>query len=239
MIHGYVRVSTEDQAREGRSSPEDQERYIRLAAQIRDINGPEPTLWRDLGVSGSVPVGSRPSGAAMLSALQHGDVVIAAKLDRLFRSAEDALTQSRAWREAGIDLVLVDMGTEPVTKSATGRLYFGMLAQFAEFERERIAERVRDGKAAKRARGGFVGGNAPIGHAVDGTGRAAMLVQDNREIEMVALARREADDLGRSPTRIARRLNGLGYRSRAGTPLTAAQIWRWLRLPSGLDEAVR
>lgn len=238
MIHGYVRVSTEDQAREGRSSPEDQERHIRAVATLRDDVGGEPTIWRDLGVSGAVPVGRRPSGAAMLSALQRGDVVIAAKLDRLFRSAEDALAQSRAWREAEIDLVLVDMGTEPVTTSATGRLYFGMLAQFAEFERERIAERVRDGKAAKRARGGFAGGNAPTGFRVAGVGRLAMLEPNDREIEMVALAKRlsrslgSSDNLG-SPTRIARQLNDLGYRSRAGTPITAAQVWRWSRVIIG------
>jgi hypothetical protein len=44
------------------------------------------------GVSGSVPLGERPEGGKLLAALQAGDIVIAAKLDRMFRSALDALT---------------------------------------------------------------------------------------------------------------------------------------------------
>jgi DNA invertase Pin-like site-specific DNA recombinase len=44
------------------------------------------------GVSGPVPVAERPKGGALFAALRKGDVVIAPKLDRLFRSALDALT---------------------------------------------------------------------------------------------------------------------------------------------------
>lgn len=224
MIHGYIRVSTDGQ-NEG-SSPEQQEHLIRSFAAIVPDGG-EPTVWRDT-ISGSVPVDERPSGAGMIAALQQGDRVIAAKLDRLFRNAEDALSRSRAWREAGIELVLADMGTEPVTTSAAGRMYFGMLAQFAEFERERIRERVSSGKAQKRDRGGFAGGNAPIGFRVEGKGREAILAPDGTEVEMIGTTYRLAS-MDRSPTRIAAQLNELGYRSRAGSPIVAAQVFRWLR----------
>jgi putative DNA-invertase from lambdoid prophage Rac len=43
------------------------------------------------GVSGSIPVEERPIGGQLFAKLQRGDIVIAAKLDRLFRSALDAL----------------------------------------------------------------------------------------------------------------------------------------------------
>ena len=233
MIHGYIRVSTEGQAREDRSSLDDQERRIRAIASLRDdprsLAPPdEPTIWRDAGVSGALALARRPAGAALLAALSPGDVVVAAKLDRLFRNAEDALAQSRSWRERSVDLILADMGTESVTTSSTGRLYFGMLAQFAEFERERIAERIRDGRTAKRARGGFVGGRPPTGFEIYGAGRTAMLVSNDREQSMIELAQWLAND-DNSPTRIAETLNSIGFRSRAGTPLHAAQIWRWLR----------
>lgn len=239
MIHGYIRVSTGGQV-DG-SSLEDQERRIGAIATLRDE---EVTIWRDPGVSGSVPLIERPNGGAMLARVGPGDVIVAAKLDRLFRSVEDALTQSRAWRERDIDLILVDMGTESVTGSLTGRLYFTMLAAFAEFERGRINERTTDGRSAKRARGGFVGGNAPIGFAVQGEGREAVLVEDRRELEMIARARGIADGsinpswpadrldrfLGASsPTEIAAALNNEGFSSRNGTPIVAAQVWRWLR----------
>lgn len=226
MIHGYTRVSTEDQAREGRSSLEEQERRIRTIAALTE--GVDLWIWSDPGVSGSIPLGQRPVGVELVQALQSGDTIIAAKLDRLFRNAEDALSQSRAWRERGIDLILIDMGPEPVTTSATGRLYFGMLAQFAEFERERIAERIRDGRSAKRARGGFAGGNAPIGQRVEGIGRAAVVVPNDREITMVRMAQEMVVN-DPSPTSIAKRLTALGFRSRNDTPIVAAQVWRWIR----------
>lgn len=229
MIRGYTRVSTEDQAREGRSSIEDQERRIRAIAAIRD-EPTDPEMWSDPGVSGAIPLVQRPAGARLVEALTRGDVVVAAKLDRLFRNAEDALAQSREWREAGIDLILVDMGTEPVTTSAAGRLYFGMLAQFAEFERERIAERIRDGRASKRARGGFTGGHPPFGYAVSGVGRTAVLVENEAEAALIERARYYANaHLPRSPTRVAEMLNADGLTSRAGTPIVAAQVWRWLQ----------
>ena len=45
----------------------------------------------EAGVSGSVPLADRPGGQRLLTALQPGDVIITAKLDRAFRSAADAL----------------------------------------------------------------------------------------------------------------------------------------------------
>ena len=223
MIHGYVRVSTEDQAREGRSSPEDQERRIRAIAALRDDG--EPTMWRDLGVSGATPLAQRPDGGRLIAALQPGDVVVAAKLDRLFRNTRDALTQSEYWQTAGVDLILIDMGTESVLTSSTGRLYFTMLAAFATFERERIAERIGDGRKAKRQRGGFTGGHPPTGYEVTGQGAAALLTPNRSERAMVARARLLTFTVG--PTKAARILTAEGYRSRAGTPITAAQVWRW------------
>lgn len=227
MLHGYIRVSTVEQA--GGTSPEDQERRIQAIASLTDAG--EPRIWRDVGVSGSVPLGERPAGSEMLDEIARGDVVVSAKLDRLFRNAEDALVQSRHWREEGIDLVLVDMGTDPVTTSAAGRLYFGMLAQFAEFERERINERTRDGRDAKRQRGGFIGGHAPTGYRVVGAGKTSFVLPDESEMELVAASRHLSNILvyDRSPTRIASRLNEMGYRSRAGSRIVATQVWRWVR----------
>lgn len=227
MIHGYVRVSTAEQA--VGTSPEEQERRIRLSCELsRELSDRGPQMmYADLGVSGGTPLGERPAGASLIAAARPGDAIIAAKLDRLFRNAQDALTRSRAWREQGIDLVLLDMGTDPVTTSAAGRLYFGMLAQFAEFERERINERTRDGKASKRARGGFAGGHAPIGYSIVGRGKEATLKVNPAEVDMIAFVKRQPPDS--SPTLIAQEMNLLGYRSRKGTLIRPAQVWRWRR----------
>lgn len=227
MIHGYIRVSTAEQA--GGTSPDDQERRIRMVAEF--TNGGEPTIWSDLGVSGGTPLAERPAGAEMLGRIASGDVIVAAKLDRLFRNAENALTQSRAWHEQNIGLILMDMGPEPVTTSAAGRLFFGLLAQFAEFERMRINERTRDGRAAKRAAGGFIGGNAPTGYRAAGRGKDAVLEPNESELNAIACAQHYHRVLGwTSPTKIAHQLNAEGFTSRSGTPLVATQVWRWLRL---------
>ena len=225
MIHGYTRVSTAQQAEDDRTSLPEQERQIKLVAAFKGID--DPLIYRD-DISGAIPLHKRPGGSAMLAAIQGGDVIMAAKLDRMFRSAIDALSQLDELKSRNIDLILLDSGTEPVMTSATGRLFFGMLAQFAEFERQRIRERVIEGKASKRGNGGFTGGHAPYGKSVDGNGRAAKLVDDAREIEVIGLAReRLANGLGYNA--IARELTRLGYTSRKGTALTATQVWRWFQ----------
>src|SRR6266576_5058844 len=64
------------------------------------------------------------------------------KLDRLFRDAEDALRQTKAWDRTGISLHLVDIGGQSMnTGSAMGRMFLTLMAGFAELERNLIAER--------------------------------------------------------------------------------------------------
>jgi DNA invertase Pin-like site-specific DNA recombinase len=106
-VYGYARVSTARQADEGESL-EIQERQIRGYAlqhglEIADIAVEE-------GVSGSIPVADRPIGRPLLAKLRRGDVVIAAKLDRLFRSALDALKAVEDLRQRGVKLHLLDLG---------------------------------------------------------------------------------------------------------------------------------
>lgn len=173
----YVRVSTDGQA--DNTSPEEQRRK---GMAVADYHGAEVAgVFEDLAVSGAMPFAERPEGAKLWAQLQAGDVVCAAKLDRLFRSAEDAFATSRQLKERGVDLIVADLSVDPITQNGVGKLIFGMMAQFAEFERERIAERTRDGIAAKKARGGFAGGRRPFGFDVTGAGRDAQLVPNEAE----------------------------------------------------------
>ena len=91
-IYGYCRVSTLKQANEGESL-EVQRRQIEGYAQMHGFT--LAGVLVEEGVSGSVPVENRPVGGLLFAKLEHGDIVIAAKLDRLFRSALDALCWSR------------------------------------------------------------------------------------------------------------------------------------------------
>lgn len=165
---GYVRVSTEEQAREGVSLDAQSER---LRAYCVASGLELVALVREEGVSGSVPLSARPGGAELLRHLaeQGGAHVVALKLDRLFRDAADCLNQCRAWDRAGLALHLVDMGGSALnTGSAMGRMFLTMTAAFAELERNLIAERTKAALSHKRNKGEAVS-RAPRGlRIVDG-----------------------------------------------------------------------
>lgn len=183
---GYVRVSTVEQALG--LSLEEQERRIRAIGALR--GEAIQRVFVDPGVTGSKALELRPAGRDLCGTLRPGDVLIVAKLDRAFRSAADALARAEQWRAAGIQLVVADMGVDPVTGNGVGKMFFGMLAVVAEFERERILERTQEGKRAKALRGGHVGGSAPLGFAVEGSGKAAHLVQDPKQQAALRTIRR-------------------------------------------------
>src|SRR5215813_6780106 len=136
MLYDYTRVSTTEQVHD-RTSLTDQERRIRGAAMIHGDGKEEPLIISDQGVSGSIQLAKRPQGSRLWQQLQRNDVLIAAKLDRLFRSAEDALSTARQLQERSVSLILVDMGSDPVTGNGVSKLFFTLLAAISEFERSR------------------------------------------------------------------------------------------------------
>jgi DNA invertase Pin-like site-specific DNA recombinase len=171
--YGYARVSTVEQA--SGTSLEEQRRSIQGVAMMKGLE--LTRIFEEPGVSGSLALEDRPSGGELYRALQAGDTLIVAKLDRAFRNAADALAKADAWKRAGTRLIVADMGADPVTNNGVAKLFFGMLALVAEFERERILERTKDGRRAKAGRGGHTGGSAPFGYRVVGRGREAQLVE--------------------------------------------------------------
>jgi len=170
---GYVRVSTVEQS--AGTSLEEQRRKIQGVALMKGLELGE--VYQESGVSGSLPLEARPIGGVLYRGLRPGDTLIVAKLDRAFRNAADALAKADAWKRAGTRLIVADMGPDPVTDNGVAKLFFGMLALVAEFERERILERTRDGRSAKASRGGHIGGSAPFGYRVLGQGKEAGLVE--------------------------------------------------------------
>lgn len=234
MIFGYLRVSSADQASDGRTSLADQEMVIRLAAKLQGCD--EPQIFSDPGVSGTVPLAERPGAKAMLAAIGSGDTVIAAKLDRMFRSATDALVTVDRLKSQGIAVILMDISSEPVTGNGVGGLFFKIMAAVADFERERIAERVSLGRLGKKQRGGHVGGDPPYGFAVRGRGVMAMLVEDEKEQGIIRDIV-EVHAFTGSLSRTAKRLNNNGVRARKGL-WTAKQIGRVIaKQPCGTAHA--
>jgi putative DNA-invertase from lambdoid prophage Rac len=158
-VYGYTRVSTERQADEGESL-DVQRRQIGGYAMMKGLEIGHVFVER--GVSGSTHLSDRPQGAALLSILEPGDVVVTAKLDRMFRSALDALDVLAQLKERGISLHMVDLGGD-VTGNGISKLVFTILSAVAEAERDRIRERVRDVKRDQKERHRFLGGTVPFG----------------------------------------------------------------------------
>jgi len=182
--YGYVRVSTAEQAGDDRTSLESQARRVEALAVASDCS--IDRMFIEAGVSGGIPLQHRPEGAKLWAILQPGDRLIAAKLDRLFRNASDALATADALAKRQVGLVILDMGTEPVTASSTAKLFFGLLALVAEFERSTIKARQKEGQTARRLNGGNPGGSRPLGFQVEGQGRTSRLMPD--PLEQVAIA---------------------------------------------------
>lgn len=114
------------------------------------------------GVSGSKPLNERPEGKKLLEILKPGDVVITAKLDRMFRSALDALAVLDVLKGQGVSLHMIDLGGD-VTNNGISKLVFTILSAVAEAERDRIRERVQNIKRDQKTRQRYLGGEVPFG----------------------------------------------------------------------------
>ena len=169
-VFGYCRVSTISQAERGESL-KTQESRISAYAQMCGLQ--TPRFFTDAGVSGRTPLSKRPDGLLLLNELQAGDTVIATKLDRMFRSASDALRTLEDLKKQGVHLHLIDLGGD-CTGNGVARLVFQILAAVAEAERERISERILEVKARQREDGQFIGGRIPFGW----TNTPAGLIED-------------------------------------------------------------
>jgi DNA invertase Pin-like site-specific DNA recombinase len=136
-----------------------------------------PAFFVEEGVSGTKPLGERPAGQKLLDSLQCGDVIICAKLDRMFRSALDALTMVKAFKEKGVSLHLIDLGGD-VAGNGISKLFFTIISAVAEAERDRIVQRILDVKRDQKRRGRHLGGSRPFGFRV---GKDGALFEDESE----------------------------------------------------------
>jgi DNA invertase Pin-like site-specific DNA recombinase len=197
MLIGYVRVSKSDGSQT--LAPQ---RDALLAAGVDSGR-----IYEDLA---SGRRDDRPGLAACLKALQPGNALVLWKLDRLGRDLKHLVTTVDELRRRGVGLkVLAGAGAQIDTMTANGRLFFGIFAALAEFERELIAERTRAGLAAARARGRLGGRPRKVDRAAL---QMAMAALGDPEAKAAEVARR----LGITTTTLYVYLNGDGTPKAAG-----------------------
>lgn len=191
---GYVRVSTEEQAREGLSlaAQEEKIRAYCTAKGWRLVR-----IYRDEGFSGKDL--NRPGLQSLIQDLRNNGIeaVVVAKLDRLTRSVRD-LGYLIDDLFDGVALASVEESLD--TTTAGGRFVLNILGAVAQWERETIAERTRNTLRFKRERGEWVG-RIPYGFKIGPDGR---LVEDPEEIKNIQRMKR-LRRRGRSYREIAER----------------------------------
>ena len=192
-----------------------QDRTLRAlaAAHGHDLG----TVYTDNGVSGARE--DRPGLDALLTEVRAGRVaaVYVAKLDRLSRSLVHLLTLVRLFEKHRV--VLVSASESIDTSTPVGRMMLSLLGTFAEFERERIAERTRDASDDRRRAGRVYGPNTPFGYKVAGD----RLVTDPREQAVLAQIQ-TLRALGTSYARIAATLNAQGTTTKKGRQWEASIV---------------
>ena len=220
-VLGYVRVSTEDQAREG-VSLDAQEARLRDYCRARE--------WALVGVirdeGRSAKDLKRPGLEQILEALPRKhrgwDALIVVKLDRLTRSVKDLGTLMEAFKRARVAFTSIQESVD--TSSASGELFFNLVASVSQWERRAIGERTKAALAHLQASGRRVSRFAPYGQRIAADGR---LVPDPVEQAVrravASLARRRL-----SLRAMAARLAAQGHVSRTGQPFTPKAVKRLL-----------
>jgi DNA invertase Pin-like site-specific DNA recombinase len=100
-------------------------------------------------------VAQRPQLEAALDYLRDGDALVVTKLDRLARSGAHLVAIGERLHSKGVTLKVLDQAID--TSTPTGRLMFNMLGSIAQFERELMLERQREGIAKAKAAGKYKG----------------------------------------------------------------------------------
>ncbi len=158
----YVRVSTEDQAKQG----------ISLSAQEEALTNYSKALgyeifemYKDEGKSAK-DIKGRPAMTKMLANAQEGkfNAIFVYKLDRLSRSLRDLVETIEKLKKWNVDFVSLQDKIE--TTSASGKLMFHVISAFAEFERNVTGERTKFSMEKKARDGGLVT-RAPLGYKIE------------------------------------------------------------------------
>src|SRR2546421_7244906 len=134
---GYARCST------------DKQDLTAQQARLQELGVAPERIYMDRGLTG--PARDLPGLDQALAAVRAGDTLVVPKLDRLARSVPDARQIADALVERGVRLSLGGSVYDPT--DPMGKMFFNILATFAEFEADLIRLRTREGMKIAKAKG--------------------------------------------------------------------------------------
>lgn len=205
--YGYIRVSTDGQAKEG-VSLEAQEAKIRAWCEV---NGYDLAGVYVETLSGGRADNRPQLQRALADVCRAKGVLVVYSLSRLARSTTDAITISQRLEKCGADLASL---TERIdTTTAAGKMVFRMLAVLAEFERDQIKERTTAAMGHLRRKGVRISRVMPFGYDLAEDGQT--LRPNAAEQAGLALMIR-LRGTGRSYGEIAAQLSRRGIRTKQG-----------------------
>lgn len=220
-VIGYVRVSTDEQARDGISLASQRDK-VAAYAKLYDLELVE--VVEDAGESAKSL--NRPGLKRALAALKAGkaDGLVVVKLDRLTRSIADwqKLIDTYFGEKPGKRLFSV--GDSIDTRTAAGRMVLNMLLTVAQWEREIIGERTREALRFKVRRGERCS-KTKFGYELAADG--ITWTPNRREQEAIAIMERLRQE-GESYGAIAAELNRRGIPTKTGKRWGAKTIWHVL-----------
>lgn len=177
----YLRVSTDEQAKEGHYGLEVQEERGRSFCESQEYTLLEEHIFSD-SISGGLPVEKRPSLTRLFEAVKRKefDVIVVYKTDRLARNLRILVTAIHDLEKMGVAFRSV---TEPFdTTTSFGRANLNLFGTFAEFEKEMIRERTMNGKLKAAKSGKWVTGIPPYGYKVDEKTKRLVLVPEEAKV---------------------------------------------------------
>lgn len=204
---GYIRVSTEEQAREG-VSLENQREKIAAYCSLNDMVLLDTIT--DEGISAKNL--KREGMQTLISLVKQGkvDAVIVYKLDRLSRSVKDTINLIELFEKHRIAFHSIIDHID--TKTATGRFFLNIMSSLAQMERELIGERTKDALSHKIVNGERVG-HVPFGYILDANKKT--LIENPKEQEAISLIQ-ELHNNGYTYRAICRELEAQAYEAKEG-----------------------
>ena len=222
--YGYVRVSTDKQEE---LSPDSQEKLLREYAAKNNIVILK--IFFELGISGR-KADKRPEFQKMIGLAKSSDhpvdVILVWKFSRFARNQEESIVyKSLLRKQSNVDVVSV---SEPLIDGPFGSLIERIIEWMDEYYSIRLSGEVLRGMKEKATKKGYQM-SPPFGYRAVGNGDPYKIDQD--EMKIVDFICDEFDYHNSDVTKITRKLNDMGVRTRRGNPFESRSVERILKNP--------